>query len=144
MFRNPFSFSGRIRRLEYGLSYLVFFLFGVLLTYLTESGGSVIVLGFHPLTNLQNYLSSATDSLEIVLVLALNVPFLWFILAQGAKRSHDMGTSGWLQLIPFFMLVLLFWEGDHKKNKFGQPPGFDEKVLEDLNDEFWQKEPVQK
>ncbi len=48
----------------------------------------------------------ANESIRILI--ALFIPILWFISVQGAKRSHDIGKSGWLNLIPFYCVYLLF------------------------------------
>ena len=49
-------------------------------------------------------------------------PALWFIFAQGAKRCHDRGNSGWYQLIPFYGLWMLFGDGDAHENDYGTDP----------------------
>lgn len=77
MFKKPFSFNGRIRRLEYGLSYLMYVTFLVIFSLLTKT-------------------DPAEPSLLYFLVA---LPLLWFLLAQGSKRCHDRGNSGWWQLI---------------------------------------------
>lgn len=100
MFRNPFSFSGRIRRLEYGFSYIIFivgvFIFGAL----TES----------------------FNGDESPFILIYMIAGYWFMLAQGTKRCHDMGQSGFFQFIPFYGLIMLFSEGDRRPNKYGPDP----------------------
>jgi uncharacterized membrane protein YhaH (DUF805 family) len=93
MFKNPFSFDGRIRRTEYGLS--------------------VLIYGFTYATIL---------ALAGELALILMIPMLWFIWAQGAKRCHDVGNSGWWQLIPFYGLWLLFQDGQPGSNNYGENP----------------------
>ena len=101
MFKHPFSFKGRIRRLEYGLSYL---LFNILF----------LPINITP----ENQLS---EELAIFYCI-MWYPALWFILAQGAKRCHDRGNSGWYQLIPFYGLWMLFDDGDAHENEYGIDP----------------------
>ncbi len=85
MFVNTFSFDGRIRRTEYGISTII----AVLLSLIP-------IIGF--------------------------IPALWIYWAQGAKRCHDVGNSGWWQLIPFYGFWLLFQDGEHGKNQYGDNP----------------------
>lgn len=98
MFSEAFSFDGRIRRLEYGLSNIIYAVIAIIINYTVENDESlaVIYLGFFPL--------------------------LWFLFAQGAKRCHDLGNSGWFQLIPFYGLWLLFANGEKGENKYGNNP----------------------
>jgi len=99
MFYNPFSFKGRIRRTEFGLSYIfvivAFYLFSFLVVEGDSAGYGTILI----------FLS-----------------FYWFLLAQSAKRCHDLGQSGFFQLIPFYGFALLFSDGQRRKNKYGQDP----------------------
>lgn len=99
MFRTPFSFSGRIRRLEFGLTYIFYFL--------------VIFLGV--------YTISEFSFLEPLFALIFILSY-WVLLAQGAKRCHDLSNSGFYQLIPFYILMMFFAEGDKKENKYGISP----------------------
>jgi uncharacterized membrane protein YhaH (DUF805 family) len=57
-----------------------------------------------------------------IVALLLFIPMLWFVWAQGAKRCHDLGRSGWWQLIPFYGLFLLFQDGDAGSNEYGENP----------------------
>lgn len=98
IFRNPFSFEGRIRRTEYGISLIIYFIL-------------VIILNV--------YIESEPDALFALL---LYIPLLWFLWAQGAKRCHDRGNSGWFQIIPFYIFWLIFAEGDPLDNEYGQRP----------------------
>lgn len=99
MFTNPFSFYGRIRRTEYGISFIVYFLFATILNLIIETGGD-----------------------ETALLIIFIFPLLWFLWAQGAKRCHDLNNSGWYQLIPFYVLWLLFESGDPNNNAYGESP----------------------
>mgnify|MGYP003178602454 CR=1 FL=1 len=102
MFKHPFSFKGRIRRTEYGISFLIYFLWYTI--------GQVLMQDSDP-------------SLEACLfVLVPLIPMIWFICAQNCKRCHDRGNSGWYQLIPFYFFVLLFGEGESGSNSYGDNP----------------------
>jgi len=95
MFSNAFSFDGRIRRLEYGISIIIYLFLYTIVLALTE---------------------------EIPIVGLLIIPSIWFLSAQAAKRCHDMGNSGWYQLIPFYMVWIIFAKGDSVGNKYGRDP----------------------
>ncbi|WP_409014378.1 MULTISPECIES: DUF805 domain-containing protein [Dyadobacter] len=78
---NPFAFYGRIRRTEYCLSYL----------------------GCYAIQVALQFLLADAEKGSVILFLCL-IPLVWFIFAQGAKRCHDMGISGWFQMIPLYFL----------------------------------------
>jgi uncharacterized membrane protein YhaH (DUF805 family) len=99
MFERPFSFEGRIRRTEFGLSYLF---------YIIAANVVLAIIG-----------SAGIDDYFILLFL---IPFLWFIIAQGTKRCHDRGNSGWYQLIPFYFFWMLFANSDFGNNEYGPNP----------------------
>ncbi|TXD51682.1 MULTISPECIES: DUF805 domain-containing protein [unclassified Polaribacter] len=99
MFEQPFSFEGRIRRTEYGFSLIIYTVLATVINLIiTESNGDAAILG-----------------------LAF-FPMLWFLWAQGAKRCHDVGNSGWWQLIPFYGFWLIFQDGEHSANQYGDNP----------------------
>jgi uncharacterized membrane protein YhaH (DUF805 family) len=105
MFKAPFSFKGRIRRTEYLISLLIYFFVVMLFSFFTTS-----------FTARDNANGSG------VLLLIVIIPCLFFMLAQGVKRSHDLGNSGWFLLIPFYGLWLLFANSEVGKNKYGPNP----------------------
>ncbi|WP_215241614.1 DUF805 domain-containing protein [Dyadobacter helix] len=99
MFKKPFSFDGRIGRTEYCLSYFGYF-------------AILVVLGAtFPNTDMANLLQ-----------LILLIPLIWFLLAQGAKRCHDRGNFGGFQIIPFYLLWMMFAPGDPGENEYGPSP----------------------
>ena len=99
MFSNPFSFEGRIRRTEFGLSLIIYMVLYMIVIAIMESVSNPIIS------------------------LIAFFPILWFIWAQGAKRCHDMGNSGWLQIIPFYVLWMLFANGEQGiSNEYGVNP----------------------
>jgi uncharacterized membrane protein YhaH (DUF805 family) len=90
-----FSFSGRIGRIEYALS----------------------VIFFIALLNLiEGYRFK-----DYFIVAIIPISMFWLLLAQGSKRCHDMGISGWWQIIPFYFVTMLFLGGDKKANEYGDP-----------------------
>lgn len=106
MFKNPFSFEGRIRRLEFGLTYIIFFVY-------CFAGGFVFAL--------YSELSGVNIDEQVTTVIAL-IPGMYFLIAQAAKRCHDRGNSGWYQLIPLYRIWLLFAPGDFDENEYGLNP----------------------
>ena len=102
MFKRPFSFNGRIRRLEYGISFIIYLVWYVVLEMAEKS-------------------PNLSQGVAIILLISF-VPMLWFLWAQSCKRCHDRGNSGWYQLIPFYFLVLLFGEGVETENEYGDNP----------------------
>ena len=69
---------------------------------------------------LESFMTDA-DS-ESMILLFLYIPIFWIMLAQGAKRCHDRGNSGWFQLIPFYAFWMLFADSDFGNNKYGPNP----------------------
>lgn len=96
MFESPFSFGGRIRRTEYGITFIITAAFCVL------------------------FLSDIVTDNGMVLMAAL--PLLWLLAAQGTKRCHDVNRTGWWQLIPFYCVLLLSKDGIIGPNQYGEDP----------------------
>jgi uncharacterized membrane protein YhaH (DUF805 family)/DnaJ-domain-containing protein 1 len=100
MFSAPFSFKGRIRRLEYFLSLLIFW-FSLYLLFL-----------------ISDELRLYDDWYSLFLI-----PSFWFIASQGARRCHDYTVSGWMQLIIFYNpFALIFARGNIGDNEYGSNP----------------------
>ena len=95
MFSNPFSFNGRIRRMEYGISYIIY------------------------LISIQVVAELSIDTTGLII---LYIPLIWFLIAQGTKRCHDVGKSGGWQFIPFYVFWLIFQEGKTGSNEYGPNP----------------------
>ena len=109
MFKTPFSFKGRIRRTEYGLSLLIIYLISFAIAPPGNNYNIFVLLDFSLINT-------------IILLSLIGGIVGWFLFAQGAKRCHDMNCNGWYQLIPFYMLWMLFDEGDIGENKYGINP----------------------
>ena len=97
MFSSIFSFDGRIRRTEYGISIIIY---AVIVSFMNASIGP--------------------ENASIISVLF--IPLLWFLWGQGAKRCHDIGQSGWFQIIPFYGFWMIFKDGKSGNNKYGLNP----------------------
>lgn len=98
MFSCSFSFEGRIGRTEYGLSVIIHILCYCFLALAISGSSELGILGL------------------------LYIPLLWFIWAQGAKRCHDLGNSGWMQIVPFYIFWMVFQEGTRYANQYGADP----------------------
>ena len=102
MFKRPFSFNGRIRRMEYGISFIFYFIWYVVVDVMAKT-------------------SDPSPAVSIFILVSF-IPMIWFLWAQNAKRCHDRGNSGWYQLIPFYFFVLLFGDGEEGVNEYGDNP----------------------
>lgn len=110
MFKSVFSFEGRINRREYFLSFIIF-------------SAGVSIMDPIVISILSGYMNTETYAPVAHLISAIAcAPFAFFYFAQGAKRCHDMSTSMWWQLVPFFGLLLLLKKGDLTRNEYGSRP----------------------
>ena len=147
MFKNPFSFKGRIRRLEYGISLLLISFVFILIVLGINNEFEYQDSEFSKYTEPYDFYDPPYAPYEydlIYIYTALLIPLFWFGLAQAFKRSHDIGNSGWwLLLVPFslffpvfffiYNVVLLVAEGDVGSNEYGEDPKKD-KRKKDLNE----------
>lgn len=99
MFKKPFSFKGRIRRTEFGITVII----GAIISFLLQWYASI-------------------GEAAAVMALLLYVPLIWFMCAQGAKRCHDRNNTGWFQVIPYYFIWMLFAKGDSRTNSYGLDP----------------------
>ncbi|CAN5836123.1 DUF805 domain-containing protein [soil metagenome] len=101
MFRHPFSIKGRITRTEFGLSLLIY------------TAGLLVI-----------FMAIIFIDIEIFsqALLILLLPVYWFRIAQGVKRCHDTGVSGWYQFIPFYTFVIIFESSKYGPNQYGPNP----------------------
>ena len=81
----------------------------------------IIVLVGLKYISLQNPASDTSIAIGYFLSIA-RVFLLWFFIAQGAKRCHDIGKSGWWILLPFYFIWLCFAKGDECENEYGEVP----------------------
>ena len=60
--------------------------------------------------------------LEVYALLAVIVVFRIVMIVENARRLHDVGYSGWWQLVPCYMLIVAFYRGQVGANKYGPDP----------------------
>jgi len=113
-----FSFTGRIGRAQYWLSQilLLVILFGLMLIM-------GVVLAAAGLGKPDDSPGGNAIGIAIVLV------YFWMLLATHCKRWHDLGCSGWWQLVAlipfggFYELIMCgFIRGDIGPNRYGADP----------------------
>jgi uncharacterized membrane protein YhaH (DUF805 family) len=101
------TFSGRASRSEYWFFYL-FTIIASIVTWIID-------------TMLLGYSSEDTGAISLIFQIIIILPSI----AVGARRLHDIGKSGWWQLLilTFIGIILLIvWFatiGSSKKNKHG-------------------------
>jgi uncharacterized membrane protein YhaH (DUF805 family) len=102
------TFNGRASRSEYWW----FYLFALLITW----GGSLVAAVTMPV--------ELADLMNVIIGLVFIVP----VFAAGSRRLHDIGKSGWWQLLFLTIIgaiLLIYWyakEGDKQANNFGDAP----------------------
>ena len=98
------TFSGRARRKEYWM----FFLVNIIISF---------VLGL-----IMGFFKAATgidlSFVSILYALALILPSI----AVGVRRMHDTDRSGWWLIVPIAGFIFLFFEGQPNENRFGPDP----------------------
>lgn len=100
LYAHPFSFEGRICRLEFCLSYILYILLMICIWALSE---------------------------EAPILALFAIPLIWFWLAQLCKRFHDRNQSGARIItltIPFYNIYVSFmlFLADGDENDYGPDP----------------------
>jgi len=103
------TFSGRASRSEYWFFYL-FTIIASIVTWVID-------------TMLLGYSAEDTGAISLIFQIIIILPSI----AVGARRLHDIGKSGWWQLLILTIIgiiLLIVWFatiGSSKKNKYGNP-----------------------
>ena len=109
-----FCFEGRAGRKEFWMFFLANIIANVIINVIINIIGSVTA-GISP---------KIGPIIQFVYFLAVLLPFL----GVTARRLHDTGKSGWMQLLGFIpfvgyliVLILCALEGQKEANRFGEP-----------------------
>ena len=103
------TFSGRASRSEYWFFYL-FTIIASIVTWVID-------------TMLLGYSAENTGAISLIFQIIIILPSI----AVGARRLHDIGKSGWWQLLILTLIgiiLLIVWFatiGSSKKNNYGNP-----------------------
>ena len=124
-FVRAFDFKGRSSRAEYWwltlfyivvLNLFVPFLIGIVIGIVKQNSPDSIVLA-----------NKANEILSILNFILFLIP----LISLCTRRLHDVGRSGWWQLIEFTgigIIWIIVWnclESDNATNKYGEKPVFD-------------------
>ena len=108
-----FSFKGRITRAEYLISHALIPLHFMLVAYVANVASEIASFSVG---------AEAAGSLYNRLMLFSGLfMFCWFYTAQGVKRCHDVGWSGWWFYVPFINIPLFFKKSRPETNRYGLP-----------------------
>ena len=117
-----FDFSGRSRRKEYWMFFLLYLVLyigaGILDTALGLGGSTQTASEFGDGT------ASASFNMQGgILTMAVALIFLIPSIAVAVRRAHDQDKSGWWILVPIYnIIVIWFMEGTKGPNRFGPDP----------------------
>lgn len=111
------DFSGRSRRKEFWLFYLLYIIGFFLIMYLdTALGLGGTATGYAEDGSVGFAMTGGV--LTYIYIAAMFIPFL----AVLVRRAHDQDKSGWFILIPIYNLIMMFIEGTRGPNRFGPDP----------------------
>lgn len=98
----PFSFDGRIGRMQFFMTLFVIYVLWMLL----------LIIECNWVT--EAYMACYSRMLLVVVYFSLYV-----CIAQGVKRCHDIERTGQFLVVPFHVLVLLVKKGQQQDNEYG-------------------------
>ena len=96
-----FDFKGRTKTKDFWMFLVIFIILNAVLSIIDRVLASVLHFAI----------------LSPLFQLAMLCP----LLGIGARRMHDIGKSGWFQIIPFYNLYLWAQAGQKEANKWGNP-----------------------
>lgn len=116
-----FDFSGRSRRKEYWMFFLLYLVLYII------AGILDVQMGFATTTSASEFgdgTASASFNMQGgMLTMIVALAFLIPNIAVAVRRMHDNDKSGWWILVPIYnIIVIWFMEGTKGPNRFGPDP----------------------
>lgn len=108
-----FSFKGRITRAEYLISHALIPFHFMLVAYVANVASEIASFSIG-----EDAAGSLYNRLMLFSGLFMSC---WFYTAQGVKRCHDVGWSGWWFYVPFINIPLFFKKTRRETNRYGLP-----------------------
>lgn len=117
-YRRYADFSGRSRRKEYWMFYLLVMIVYVVISVILGMGAAPTV---DPVTG-EVAGGGAMASIGMILLGVFWLGTIIPALAVSIRRMHDQDRSGWWILVPIANLIFLFIDGTAGSNRFGPDP----------------------
>ena len=106
-FKKPFSFNGRIDRIDFIIALVISLIMGALIFLLTYISCRKLIWWYD-------------DTMPLIIASIFAMPFIWYLFASGSKRLHDVGLSGRMQILyPVAFFIMLFKKSDEIDNQYG-------------------------
>lgn len=112
------DFSGRSRRKEFWMFYLLAVIVSVVANLLVATGMPKIDPATGVMTGGGGMLATIGGAISLIWGLGTLIPSI----AVAIRRCHDQDKSGWFILIPIYNIILMFLEGTKGPNRFGADP----------------------
>ena len=112
------EFSGRSRRKEFWMFYLLSAIVSVVANILVSTGMPSIDPATGQMTGGGGMLATIGGGISLIWGLGTLIPSI----AVAIRRCHDQDKSGWFILIPIYNIILMFLEGTKGPNRFGADP----------------------
>jgi uncharacterized membrane protein YhaH (DUF805 family) len=101
------DFSGRARRKEYWMFFLMCVVISFAIGFVFSFIGMILGMG-----------AGLGNIVGLLFTLAILIPSI----SVGVRRMHDIGRSGWWLLVPIVNLIFMFFDSQPGSNEYGANP----------------------
>lgn len=117
-YRRYFDFSGRSRRKEYWMFFLLCVIVYAVCNTLIMTGMPTI----DPVTGQMSGGGGVLSTIGVAIYAVFGLGSLIPSIACAIRRMHDCDKSGWFVLVPIYNIILAFTPGTKGPNRFGADP----------------------